>query len=46
MRNMKWYYLLAIGLGLAAIVAGVYIAGHSHWLTERLNNRKPEEIEG
>ena len=45
MRNMKWYYLLAIGLGLAAIVAVVYIAVRSGWLMERLNNRKTEEIE-
>ncbi len=36
-RQFKWYYLVAIALGLAAIVAVVYIIVRSGWLVERLN---------
>ena len=45
MRNLKWYYLIAIALGLAAIVAVVYIVVRSGWVMERLNSLKTEEID-
>lgn len=45
MRNFKWYYLVAIAFGLAAIVAVVYIVIRNGWVMERLNNLKTEEID-
>lgn len=46
MRNLKWYYLLAIVLGLAAIVAVVYIVIRSGGILERINHRKAAQLEG
>ncbi len=45
MRNLKWYHLVAIALGLAAIVAVVYIVVRSDGIRERLTTRKVTEIE-
>jgi len=46
MRNLKWYYIVAIALGLAAIVAIVYIVVRSGGVLERLNNRRAAQIVG
>jgi hypothetical protein len=46
MPNVKWYYILAIALGLGAIVAIVYIVVRSDGILERINNRKSAQIEG
>ena len=46
MPNLKWYYILAIALGLGAIVAIVYIVVRSDGILERINNRKSARIEG
>ena len=43
-RQFKWYYLVAIALGLAAIVAVVFIIVRSCWLVERLS-RTTEDAE-
>lgn len=45
MPNLKWYYILAIALGLGAIVAIVYIVVRSDGILERINNRKATRIE-
>ncbi|MFH1686899.1 MAG: hypothetical protein ABIE70_05185 [bacterium] len=49
-RNLKWFYMLAIVLGLAAIVAVVFLVVRSGWIVERLNrdsdgNGEPEKVE-
>ena len=36
-RQFRWFHLVAIVLGLAAIVAVVYIIVQSGWLVERLS---------
>jgi hypothetical protein len=46
--SFKWYYLVAIGLGLAAIVLLVWLATRNSWIMERLgrsNNDDPEAID-
>jgi hypothetical protein len=45
MPNVKWYYILAIALGLGAIVAIVYIVVRFDGILERINNRKSAQIE-
>jgi len=46
MRNLKWYYILAIVLGLAALVVIVYIGVRSGGIPERINHRKSAQLEG
>lgn len=41
-RNLKWFYLLAIVLGLAGIVAVVFLVVRSGWIMERLNRDESE----
>ena len=45
MRNLKWYHLVAIALGLGAIVAIIYIVLNNDNIRERITIRKSEEIE-
>jgi hypothetical protein len=45
MRNLKWYYLLGIAIGLIALGAVVYWIFRTGGLLTRLTARKSEEIE-
>lgn len=46
MRNIKWYYILAVALGLAAVVAIVFIVLRSGRIVERLGGRRTvDELE-
>ncbi|HOP05842.1 MAG TPA: hypothetical protein PLF13_00985 [candidate division Zixibacteria bacterium] len=40
MKNIKWYYILAVALGLAAVVAIVFIFIRSGRIVERLGGRR------
>jgi hypothetical protein len=45
MRNLKWYYLLGIAIGLIALGAIIYWIVRTGDLLSRLNIKKPKEIE-
>ncbi len=44
MRNLKWYYLLGIVIGLIALGAVVYWVFRTGGLLSRLTAKKTEEI--
>ncbi len=45
MRDVKWYYLLFIGLGIGAIVAIVFLIGHTAKILTRLCERENNLIQ-
>jgi len=45
MRNLKWYHLVAIGLGLAAVVAIVWIVLNFDIVRDRLPGKQAEALE-
>jgi hypothetical protein len=45
MRNLKWYYLLGIAIGLIALGAVIYWIVRTGDLLSRLNISRSKEIE-
>jgi len=42
---LKWYHLVAMALGLGAIIAIVYIVVRTDFVRERITGSKVEQIE-